>query len=355
MARVPVLVLALVATTSSLIVPTEEHQREMKVRLAEASNHVRFGGPKEEMVHRARELVELHNGFVTDMIKEYRPSRMATYAKKVRGLTSLFETEESGEGRRLSTGPCFNTYGAEWGCVMSSCWCDRAFDDSESGDDISTSCDDSSEYSAYACDVSMLQTECRIESDTNCIDGDATQDDWVINFFTNGSSSSLTGNVDVIQAETGTSDEDACGGNGATSWSQMCCEASTCQYSDATCATGPYVCGTFNENAWDVDGPSFAPTYSTCADYGLGNNAETDIWGEGEFGNEGPGDYPQAFTATPESDAACPDFVNAFAADPTPSPTTASPTLSPTTSVMSLALAVDGLECADCAYFSRPR
>ena len=51
MARVPVLVLALVATTSSLIMPTEEHQREMKVRLAEASNHVRFGGPKEEMVH----------------------------------------------------------------------------------------------------------------------------------------------------------------------------------------------------------------------------------------------------------------------------------------------------------------
>ena len=37
MARVPVLVLALVATTSSLIMPTEEHQREMKVRLAEAA------------------------------------------------------------------------------------------------------------------------------------------------------------------------------------------------------------------------------------------------------------------------------------------------------------------------------
>ena len=60
----------------------------------------------------------VHNGFVTDMITEYRPSLMARYAEKFARVTSLFEP--AADGRRLATGSCFDSYGAEWGCVLTS-------------------------------------------------------------------------------------------------------------------------------------------------------------------------------------------------------------------------------------------
>ena len=285
--------------------PTAEHQSQMKSLLAEAANHVRHGGPEEEKLHRVRELVELHNGFVTDMITEYRPSLMARYAEKVARVTSLFEP--AADGRRLATGSCFDSYGAEWGCVLTSCWCDRSFDDSTQGPDISTGCDDSSEYSAYACDVSMLQTECKVENDADCVG--ATQDDWVMNFFTNGTSSSIVANEEVILAESGTPTDDddfnlGCGGRKgadtteewgsttgttANSWSVMCCNDVTCSYTDETCSTDPYMCGAFKPNLFETGGddddwdddydamtgptptPTFAPTFGDCPTSYLGS------------------------------------------------------------------------------------
>jgi hypothetical protein len=70
---------------------------------------------------------------------------------------------------------------AEWSCLSQSCWCDRAVESSEEGPDDSSSCDDSSEYAAYACDVASLQLDCKIENDDVCApdaSGNAA-DDWV--------------------------------------------------------------------------------------------------------------------------------------------------------------------------------
>ena len=135
--------------------PAHHHQREMQARLADAARHVLHGGPHEEKLHRVRDLVELHNGFVTDMIATYRPSLMHKWVDKVTRLARLVGPRDArGRGLTESTetspGPCFDSHAAEWGCVLSSCWCDRAFDDSVSGPEISTSCDDSSEYTSYA-------------------------------------------------------------------------------------------------------------------------------------------------------------------------------------------------------------
>ena len=293
--------------------PTAEHQSQMKSLLTEAATHVRNGGPEEEKLHRMRELIELHNGFVTDMIAEYRPSLMARYAEKVARVSGLFEP--AADGRRLATGSCFASYGAEWGCVLSSCWCDRAITDSASGPDISTGCDDSSEYSSYACDVSMLQTECKVDNDADCVG--ATQDDWVMNFFTNGTSASIVANPEVIAAESkvsGPNDDDwnlGCGGTTgqtgtqASSWSYMCCSASTCAYSDDTCSTDPYMCGVLNSNLWPHgdDSPSPSPTYASCAGVGLGTQASTS-W-ESAMKGATPQDFPSAFTGTTD---ACPSF-----------------------------------------------
>ena len=293
--------------------PTAEHQSQMKSLLTEAATHVRNGGPEEEKLHRMRELIELHNGFVTDMIAEYRPSLMARYAEKVARVSGLFEP--AADGRRLATGSCFASYGEEWGCVLSSCWCDRALYDSESGPDISTGCDDSSEYSSYACDVSMLQTECKVDNDAACVG--ATQDDWVINVFTNGTSASIVANPEVIDAEskmaTGSDEDDwnlGCGGSEgqtgalASSWSYMCCSrGDTCAYSDDTCSTDPYMCGVMNPNLWTHDSPSPSPTYASCAGVGLGDNWENS-WQSAMQGAT-PQDFQSVFTGTTD---ACPNF-----------------------------------------------
>ena len=299
--------------------PTKEHQSQMKSLLAEASDHVRYGGPEEEKMRRAHELIELHNGFVTDMIKEYRPSAMARYVEKVTFIKNMFEPAD--EGRRLATGDCFASYGAEWGCVMSSCWCDRMFYDSSQGPDTSSGCDDSSEYSAYACDVSMLQTECKISNDANCLG--SSQDDWEINFFTNGTSSSISGNVDVQQVENDDQSSElelyppaeGCGGNGvyagsALSWSNICCGSlETCSYTDSTCSTDPFMCQPFPANLFLDDmetgtaSPTGMPTYSTCDNVGLGTNAK---W-SGETGYK-DATFSQFDDVYPTDDTACPNF-----------------------------------------------
>ena len=318
--------------------PTAEHQSQMKSLLAEAANHVRHGGPEEERLHRVRELVTMHNGFVTDMITQYRPSLMARYVEKVARVTSLFEP--AADGRRLATGSCFDSYGAEWGCVLSSCWCDRSFDDSGSGPDISTGCDDSSEYSAYACDVSMLQTECKVDNDAACVG--AEQDDWVKNFFTNGTSSSIVANEEVILAESGTPNDDdddfnlGCGGRKgkeawdgsfkgttANSWSMMCCNDVTCSYTDETCSTDPYMCGAFKPNlfaggddgddgdddGWDVPlptpTPTLTPTFGDCPTSYLGSGTNyQDNYDQGMKGAYLNDDkFSAAYTGT-----GCPNF-----------------------------------------------
>jgi hypothetical protein len=115
LSRLTLLALALAACASSAEKrmrakpPTDAHQAAMKTRLAEAAHHVQHGGPRDEKLHRVRGLIELHGGFVTDMLAEYRPSLMANWVAKVRSFinpaqTALFScgSETDGRGPRTS-------------------------------------------------------------------------------------------------------------------------------------------------------------------------------------------------------------------------------------------------------------
>jgi len=261
------------------------------------------------------DVLELHNGFVTDMLATYRPSKLAKYIAKASRFIAMMGPpahEEARGTRRLDGGACFDSYGEEWMCVMQSCSCDRAIDMSEaggsqSGPDISTACDDTSEYMTYACDVSMQQTECKIDNDLDCV----TDDDWVLNWFKGGlpANASYSYSFDVEYgpdgddtlpskeieiAEGGMNDDwddwegpQDCGGSTAErSWSMQCCGKSTCQYADAACEADPMQCAPFRTNfMYETtlnDGvgvgdettmpPSPFPTYDSCAGYGLGDN-----------------------------------------------------------------------------------
>lgn len=158
---VPVLLFAIVLaappSTAARKTPSPEDQEEMRWRLQESAHHVLHGGPSAAKLDRAHQLVKMHGGFVTDMIKQYRPSLMSRWLKRTSMFHRLFPTSQFGlmgdaQGRRLDEGPgsdtgvCFDTYKDEWACVTESCWCDRALSQSAAGPDKSTSCDDGSEY-----------------------------------------------------------------------------------------------------------------------------------------------------------------------------------------------------------------
>ena len=264
------LALALTAVDARKL-PSMDHQNEMKRRLQESAKHVINGGPRESKLERVNELLETHGGFVTDMITTYRPSLISKWLKKAYDVRALSKAASS--ERRLSkndedpgsdTGACYDTYREEFNCMLESCWCDRALD--QSGDrDISTTCDDSSEYASYACDISMLPLDCKIAADDDCIPDecegtqcDGLQDDWAIRFFTNGTSRVVVSD-DVIEDA-----NDECRG-----WPLNCCGSSDCtEYNDATCETAGTQCAPFMENVWPhEDPPSPAPTWSHCDGY----------------------------------------------------------------------------------------
>ena len=278
-----VVALALALSADARKLPSKDHQNEMKRRLQDAAKHVMYGGPRESKLERVNELLETHGGFVTDMITTYRPSLISKWLKKAYDVRALSKAASS--ERRLSkndedpgsdTGACYDTHHEEFNCVVESCWCDRALDQSDSGPDVSSSCDDSSEYASYACDVSMLALDCKIAADTDCIPVECEgmqceelQDDWAIRYFTNGSSR-------VIESDDAIEDaNDDCRG-----WPLNCCGSRDCTaYDDETCETAATQCAPFTENVWSHDSPSPAPTWSACD----GNTTSSAWMWHGEF------------------------------------------------------------------------
>jgi hypothetical protein len=61
--------------------------------MAAAVHHVRNGGPSEDKLQRAHDLIEAHGGFVTDMLKEYRPSLMSQWIKKATNIHRMVQSD----------------------------------------------------------------------------------------------------------------------------------------------------------------------------------------------------------------------------------------------------------------------
>lgn len=100
-------------------------------------------------------------------------------------------------------------------------------------------------YSGYACDVSMLAVDCKVESDSNCLtEDDEAQDDWFHRFF----------NVTNEMVE---ADDDTAGiasmNEECSEWPMMCCGDSDCaEYSDSTCSDASMMCDSFSKFTWHV-------------------------------------------------------------------------------------------------------